>query len=85
MRVPGRIRIGEPVGTPPLEERTVMQELPFAELAGQHTELLPAREALGGVNWADVSANNITSAVNIHSPHAKAFALGIQKVSVNQH
>jgi hypothetical protein len=62
-----------------------MQELPFAELAGQHTELLPAREALGGVNWADVCANNVTTAANVGSPGAHATAVGIQKVSVNQY
>ena len=60
-------------------------ELSMQDLELAHAELLPAREALGGFNKADVYANNITAAVNWHSPCANATGVGVQYVHVNQH
>jgi hypothetical protein len=62
-----------------------MQELPFAELANQHTELLPAREALSWANVSNVTAINTSIAINVLSPHASAKSVAAQAINTSQH
>ncbi len=59
-------------------------ELSMQELELQGTELLPTREALGSVNWADVYATNTAVAFNIASKHAEASAEANQAIFVHQ-
>jgi hypothetical protein len=60
-------------------------ELSFSELDVMEAELLPAREALGAVNYANVWASNTSVALNAGSYFAIAKSAAFQSVSVNQH
>jgi hypothetical protein len=54
------------------------------ELALEEVELLPARETLAFLNWANVSATNLALAQNAGTLFSLAAAQANQKVSVRQ-
>jgi hypothetical protein len=60
-------------------------ELTLEELGTEHAELLPAREALGGINWANIVASNTALALNAGSYASYASAYAAQKIVVIQH
>ena len=62
----------------------VAEAFTMEELDLEHGELLPARETMGAVNLAKVTAINAAAAVNVHSPGAWAAAAAFQKVVVVQ-
>jgi hypothetical protein len=59
-------------------------ELSFSELDLVEAELLPAREALGLWNWANVYANNSSLALNAATAFSTANSAAYQSVVVNQ-
>lgn len=59
-------------------------ELSFSELDLVQAELLPAREALGVWNFANVYANNSSLALNAATLGSIANSAAYQAVSVNQ-
>jgi hypothetical protein len=59
-------------------------ELTFSELDLMEAELLPAREALGIWNWANVYANNSSLALNAATVASTANSAAYQAVFVSQ-
>jgi hypothetical protein len=55
------------------------------ELDRQAAEVLPAREALGGWNYAGIVANNQALAMNVGSHWSHANATAYQDIYVYQH
>jgi hypothetical protein len=63
------------------------KELTIAELEGERTDLLPARETLsygGNNNWATIVASNSSLALNAASLFASANSAAVQTIVVNQ-
>ena len=54
------------------------------ELLHQEAELLPSRETLAFVNWANVSATNVAVAQNTYTLFSAASATAKQAVLVYQ-
>ena len=59
-------------------------ELTLEELGAERAELLPAREPLGGINWANIVASNTAVALNAGSHASFASAFAAQKIVVFQ-
>lgn len=55
----------------------------LAELHSEQAELLPAREALGGININNVVATNVAVAINV-GDHGEAVANAYQYTDVGQ-
>ncbi|MGH3344977.1 MAG: hypothetical protein ACRDPK_19340 [Carbonactinosporaceae bacterium] len=62
----------------------ITHELSTEDLEVQRTELLPAREALQSINFAEVEALNVGAAVNFESEEAEAEAAAKQTIAVVQ-
>ena len=62
------------------------RELTIADLEGEHTELLPARETLffNHYNWASIVASNSSLALNAASLFAVANSAAVQTIAVQQ-
>jgi hypothetical protein len=68
--------IGEGVNT--------MTALSYEELCSEQIELLPSRETLGLLNWANVSATNVAISQNSLTLLSLAHASANQAVLVSQ-
>jgi hypothetical protein len=74
--VAGNDVIGEGVNT--------MTALSFEELSSEQIELLPSRETLSTMNWANVSATNLAISQNTVTLLSLAHASANQAVVVSQ-
>jgi hypothetical protein len=68
---------------------TTLAPLTMAEIDGQTAELLPAREALSShfswtTHWANISATNLSIALNAASLGSTAMSQANQTISVHQ-
>lgn len=61
-----------------------MQEFTMTELDGVEVELLPAREALGVLNFAAIWASNSSVAANVLSVGSLAASSANQVIIVSQ-
>jgi hypothetical protein len=61
-----------------------MTHLSIEELAFEHSETLPAREALGLFNYANVVANNSSMALNALTVNSAAVSGATQTIGVFQ-
>lgn len=63
---------------------TMDKEIRFEELAVEQADMLPAREALALINWANVQLSQTVLALNAVTSHSVAQALGSQTISITQ-
>ena len=61
-----------------------MTALSFEELCVEQVELLPSRETLAWLNWANVAATNVALAQNTWTLGSLANAAAGQTILVNQ-
>jgi hypothetical protein len=61
------------------------EKLTAVELELEEIQVLPAREALGSVNWANIYAANTAVALNAASYWSVAKAAAVQTIVVKQH
>ncbi len=60
------------------------KKLTTVELDLEEIQVLPEREALGFINWANITASNTALALNAGSAFSVAKAAAMQAVIVNQ-
>ncbi len=63
---------------------TTDKEIRFEELAIEQADMLPAREALALINWANVYASQTVLALNAVTADSLAQATGMQSISITQ-
>jgi hypothetical protein len=61
------------------------EKLTAVELDLEEIQVLPEREALGSVNWANIYASNTAVALNAASYWSVAKAAAVQTIVVKQH
>lgn len=59
-------------------------EFTYIELQAQDIELLPAREALGVLNFAAVAAQNTSTSLNLLTAFSAAYSQANQAIVVMQ-
>jgi hypothetical protein len=67
-----------------------MTKLTAADLAAETVELLPDRDTLVSltftkIDWAAVSATNVSNAVNLFTSHSQANSAALQAIDVRQY
>ncbi|MFD1213138.1 hypothetical protein ACFQ36_13940 [Arthrobacter sp. GCM10027362] len=62
-----------------------MTELTMSELEAQSVQMLPARETLFSLNFADVWASNSSVAANVLTINSLAASAAVQNIAVLQH
>lgn len=63
---------------------TTDKDIRFEELAVEAADMLPAREALAWVNWANVYASQTVLALNAVTADSVAQAVGSQTFTITQ-
>lgn len=61
-----------------------MKDVSVSELEAQRAELLPARETLYNLNFAEVWAANSSTALNIVTEDSQAYSSALQGIFVVQ-
>ncbi len=63
---------------------TTDKDIRFEELAVEAADVLPAREALALINWANLNLSQTVLALNAVTANSVAQAVGSQTVTITQ-